>query len=84
MLTADAMSTVRHLSVVWTHLRPLELLLLAHCGHTAPATKQAPIRDAGTAISEVGALLHWETVDLGEGGGGEKEMKKDCMEVGGG
>ena len=32
MLTADAMSTVRHLSVVWTHLRPSELLLLAHCG----------------------------------------------------
>ena len=32
MLTADAMFTVRHLSVVWTHLRPSELLLLAHCG----------------------------------------------------
>ena len=32
MLTADAMSTVRHLSVVWTHLRPSELLLLVHCG----------------------------------------------------
>ena len=31
MLTADAMSTVRHLSGVWTHLRPSELLLLAHC-----------------------------------------------------
>ena len=35
--------------------------------HTAPATQQASICDAGTAVSEVGALLHWETVDLREG-----------------
>ena len=33
--------------------------------HTAPATQQASICDAGTAGSEVGALLHWEPVDLG-------------------
>ena len=34
--------------------------------HTAQATQQASIRDAGTAVSEVGALFHWEAVDLGE------------------
>ena len=34
--------------------------------HTAQATQQASICDAGTAVSEVGALLHWEAVDLGE------------------
>ena len=47
--------------------------------HTAPATQQAPICDAGTAVSEVGALLHWETVDLkGEGGDGRELEKERC------
>ena len=45
---------------------------------TAPATQQAPICDAGTAVSEVRALLHWETVDLGEGGG--RGLEKDRCE----
>ena len=49
--------------------------------HTAPATQQASICDAGTAVSEVGALLHWETVDLGEGveEGWRKTDVKACV-----
>ena len=49
--------------------------------HTAPATQQASICDAGTAVSEVGALLHWETLYLtGEGveEGLEKERCERC------
>ena len=80
MLTADAMSTVRHLSGVWTHLRPSELLLLAHCGlrerlfstlhqpHNRPPLVMQALQSVKLEHSSTGRRWTW---------GGDREMGKD-------
>ena len=80
MLTADAMSTVRHLSVVWTHLRPSELLLLAHCGlrehlfstlhqpHNRPPLVMQALQSVKLEHSSTGRRWTW---------GGDRGMGKD-------
>ena len=80
MLTADAMSTVRHLSGVWTNLRPSELLLLAHCGlrehlfstlhqpHNSPPLMMQALQSVKLEHSSTGRRWTW---------GGDRGVVKD-------
>ena len=89
MLKADAMSTVRHLSVVWTHLRPSELLLLAHCGllehlfstvhqpHSRPPFVMQALQSVKLEHSSTGRRWTLETRGMEEGW--RKKEVKACV-----